>query len=254
MLTVSLLAQTTAEPYESQQQGRMETMSLMASVASLYLGLLFTLGELGSVGEATALVFLVVVNLAFVLYVAWQLTRRAATFVKLRRRRHSSVQGWSPPPTSNGEFARGAGAHGGVVPPLPAKHSTLSATQVHVGHVGSVDGEPSQPVAIDVAPQARSGSGQSLVAVNPMMPSPSVPAKSSNTAAGPAMLDEAAFRAWRIQQQQPREQPQPPQQEQAKVASASDHKVHAGRPLESRSTSGRSAAPSASGQSDGSTN
>ena len=65
VLVVCLAAQLVVRPHKIASQGRLETFSLMSSAASLYIGILFLLGGLGSVGEAVAVVGLVCINIGF---------------------------------------------------------------------------------------------------------------------------------------------------------------------------------------------
>lgn len=79
VLAVCVCAQLAARPYVSERQGRLETASLLVSVGSLYLGLLYVLGGLGSAGSAAVLAVLVLANAAFVVAVVLEVMRRVCS-------------------------------------------------------------------------------------------------------------------------------------------------------------------------------
>lgn len=62
VLVACLAAQLYVKPYTYAADGRLETVSLVASASSLYLGLLFTLGNLEPAGEYVTVASLVAVN------------------------------------------------------------------------------------------------------------------------------------------------------------------------------------------------
>ena len=87
VLGACLVAQVAVRPFKSRSQGRLETLSLLVSLVSLYLGQLFTLGGVGDVGTLVAVSAVVLVNLAFIVVVVRALATAAYAHC-LAQRRH----------------------------------------------------------------------------------------------------------------------------------------------------------------------
>ena len=85
VVLVCLVAQQTVRPFANESKGTLETLSLTVSAASLYLGILFTLGGLGDTGELVAVAALAIINFSFVALLVFTLVSGALTRVKTKR-------------------------------------------------------------------------------------------------------------------------------------------------------------------------
>ena len=117
---VSLLAQLAMRPQASRSTANLEALSLAVSVASLYIGFLFTLGGVGESVEVACVLLLVVINFAFVLWMVRAVAVRSHSTLALRRRSKALHRSKLP---QRGVPAGGE-ADGGVEMAAPARSDT----------------------------------------------------------------------------------------------------------------------------------
>ena len=157
VLTASLVCQMGAQPYASSHQGRLETASLMTSVSTLFMGMLFLLGNFGTFGETVALCALVAVNAAFAVWLVVQLLTRGCSRLRARRGVARRTRRGKPSDAKNGGetpndvelrgVGLGVGSPSGLARPHPSRPKS-SAQRGAEGRRPSTVTEVINPMAV----------------------------------------------------------------------------------------------------------